>query len=75
MMGVGFPVDMVVCSALGCDMFDCVFPTRTARFGQALVRWGQVGTLCAASYILRPPPPCLFCRFIPAFTLSIDSYS
>uniref|UniRef100_A0A183SNA2 Queuine tRNA-ribosyltransferase catalytic subunit 1 n=1 Tax=Schistocephalus solidus TaxID=70667 RepID=A0A183SNA2_SCHSO len=42
LMGVGFPVDMVVCTALGCDMFDCVFPTRTARFGQALVRWGQV---------------------------------
>ncbi|KAL7059265.1 hypothetical protein AAHC03_013777 [Spirometra sp. Aus1] len=42
LMGVGFPVDMVVCAALGCDMFDCVFPTRTARFGQALVRWGQV---------------------------------
>lgn len=30
-MGVGVPVDMVVCVALGVDMFDCVFPTRTAR--------------------------------------------
>merc|ERR1712098_366335 len=29
--------DLVVCSALGGDMFDCVFPTRTARFGTALV--------------------------------------
>ncbi|KAL1434612.1 hypothetical protein MTO96_011697 [Rhipicephalus appendiculatus] len=36
LMGVGFAVDLVVCSALGCDMFDCVFPTRTARFGCAL---------------------------------------
>ncbi|KAG8261486.1 Queuine tRNA-ribosyltransferase catalytic subunit 1 [Homalodisca vitripennis] len=29
-MGVGFAVDLVVCVALGADMFDCVFPTRTA---------------------------------------------
>ena len=29
-MGVGFAVDLVVCCALGVDMFDCVFPTRTA---------------------------------------------
>ncbi|KAG9337851.1 hypothetical protein JZ751_027502 [Albula glossodonta] len=25
-----YAVELVVCSALGCDMFDCVFPTRTA---------------------------------------------
>lgn len=30
LMGVGFAIDLVICSALGCDMFDCVFPTRTA---------------------------------------------
>lgn len=30
LMGVGFAEDLVVCSALGVDMFDCVFPTRTA---------------------------------------------
>ncbi|XP_064649627.1 queuine tRNA-ribosyltransferase catalytic subunit 1-like [Lineus longissimus] len=42
LMGVGFAVDLVVCSALGCDMYDCVFPTRTARFGSALVPWGQL---------------------------------
>lgn len=41
-MGVGFPTDLVVCIALGCDMFDCVYPTRTGRFGNALVPWGQV---------------------------------
>lgn len=28
--GVGFAADLVVCVALGIDMFDCVFPTRTA---------------------------------------------
>jgi queuine tRNA-ribosyltransferase catalytic subunit len=35
-MGVGYALDLVVCVALGVDMFDCVFPTRTARFGVAL---------------------------------------
>ena len=25
-----YSVDLVVCSALGVDMYDCVFPTRTA---------------------------------------------
>lgn len=41
-MGVGYAIDLVVCSALGADMFDCVFPTRTARFGTALVPWGKL---------------------------------
>ena len=39
-MGVGYPVDLVVCSCLGVDMFDCVYPTRTARFGTAITRHG-----------------------------------
>lgn len=42
LMGVGFASDLIVCVALGIDMFDCVFPTRTARFGCALVRSGQL---------------------------------
>jgi tRNA-guanine family transglycosylase len=33
---------MIVAIALGIDLFDCVFPTRTARFGCALVRTGQI---------------------------------
>lgn len=36
-MGVGYAVDLLACAALGADMFDCVFPTRTARFGTALI--------------------------------------
>jgi len=40
LMGVGYPLDLVVCSALGVDMFDCVYPCRTARFGAALVPEG-----------------------------------
>lgn len=42
LMGVGYALDLMVCVALGCDMFDCVFPTRTARFGSALVPWGSL---------------------------------
>lgn len=42
LMGVGYPVDLVICVALGVDMFDCVYPTRTARFGVALVENGSM---------------------------------
>jgi queuine tRNA-ribosyltransferase len=41
-MGVGYLLDILCCVALGADMFDCVYPTRTARFGTALVRGGQL---------------------------------
>ncbi|CAO3587362.1 unnamed protein product [Absidia cylindrospora] len=41
-MGVGYAEDLVVCVALGVDMFDCVYPTRTARFGNALTMNGIV---------------------------------
>eukprot|EP00026_Physarum_polycephalum_P008883 Phypoly_transcript_08986.p1 GENE.Phypoly_transcript_08986~~Phypoly_transcript_08986.p1 ORF type:complete len:396 (+),score=44.45 Phypoly_transcript_08986:32-1219(+) len=37
LMGVGYSLDIVVCSALGVDCFDCVYPSRTARFGTALL--------------------------------------
>ena len=40
-MGVGYADDIAVCIALGVDMFDCVFPTRTARFGTALTMTGS----------------------------------
>ncbi|KAI5868645.1 Queuine tRNA-ribosyltransferase [Durotheca rogersii] len=39
-MGIGYPEDLVVSVALGADMFDCVWPTRTARFGHAITRRG-----------------------------------
>jgi queuine tRNA-ribosyltransferase len=46
-MGVGYAEDMAVCIALGVDMFDCVFPTRTARFGTALT-WNGNDGMCSA---------------------------
>jgi queuine tRNA-ribosyltransferase catalytic subunit len=39
-MGIGYPEDIVVAVALGADMFDCVWPTRTARFGNAITAYG-----------------------------------
>ncbi|CAK0784293.1 hypothetical protein CVIRNUC_007497 [Coccomyxa viridis] len=39
-MGIGYPLDIVMCSALGADMYDSVYPSRTARFGVALVNSG-----------------------------------
>lgn len=41
-MGVGYPLDLIICVALGADMFDCVYPCRTARFGTALVKSGEL---------------------------------
>ncbi|KAI9152072.1 Queuine tRNA-ribosyltransferase catalytic subunit [Paramyrothecium foliicola] len=41
-MGIGYPEDLVVSVALGADMFDCVWPTRTARFGNAITRHGML---------------------------------
>lgn len=55
LMGVGFAADLVVCVALGIDMFDCVFPTRTARFGCALVRTGQLNLKQAKFELDRRP--------------------
>jgi tRNA-guanine transglycosylase len=42
LMGVGYPLDLVVCVCLGVDMFDCVWPSRSARFGIALVPEGTI---------------------------------
>ncbi len=33
LMGVGTPINLLECIALGVDMFDCVLPTRNARHG------------------------------------------
>ncbi|KAF2262231.1 Queuine tRNA-ribosyltransferase [Lojkania enalia] len=47
-MGVGYPEDLVVSVALGADMFDCVWPTRTARFGNAITHQGVLNLRNAA---------------------------
>ncbi len=42
LMGVGTPPDLLEGIEHGIDMFDCVLPTRNARNGQALTRFGKV---------------------------------
>lgn len=43
LMGVGYPADLLEAVARGCDLFDCVAPTRNARHGTAWVEpEGQV---------------------------------
>ncbi|KAF7044657.1 hypothetical protein CFC21_053856 [Triticum aestivum] len=36
-MGIGYPLEIVVRRASGADLYDYVYPTRTALFGSALV--------------------------------------
>ncbi len=42
LMGVGTPVNLLECIALGVDMFDCVLPTRNARHGLLYTRRGII---------------------------------
>jgi queuine tRNA-ribosyltransferase len=48
LMGVGTPEDLVEGVARGVDIFDCVLPTRVARHGAALTRYGQLNMRNAA---------------------------
>ncbi|ORD94286.1 TGT [Enterospora canceri] len=41
-MGVGYPDDVVVCSALGTDTSDCVYPTRMGRCGRLFSDTGDI---------------------------------
>ncbi len=42
LMGVGTPVNILECIALGIDMFDCVMPTRNARHGMLFTSEGII---------------------------------
>lgn len=41
-MGVGTPENLIEGVARGCDMFDCVMPTRNARNGVLFTRFGKI---------------------------------
>jgi queuine tRNA-ribosyltransferase len=60
LMGVGHPEDLVASVALGVDMFDCVYPTRTGRFGYALTPEGRLN-LKLSRYLDDPRPIDLEC--------------
>lgn len=72
LMGVGYPIDLVDGVMSGIDLFDCVIPTRSARFGSAFTSHGRV-TIKHARYRDDPRPldpecPCYTCaRFSRAY--------
>lgn len=41
-MGVGTPENLVTLVGMGCDMFDCVMPSRNARNGQLFTHTGTL---------------------------------
>ena len=47
LMGVGKPDDIIGAVQRGVDMFDCVIPTRSGRFGRAYTSTGEVNILNA----------------------------
>ena len=66
LMGVGYPTDIVEAVSRGIDLFDCVLPTRTARFGYAFTRQGRLAIKHARfTEDARPIDPacaCYTCR-------------
>ncbi|HYR46109.1 MAG TPA: tRNA guanosine(34) transglycosylase Tgt, partial [Thermoanaerobaculia bacterium] len=42
LMGVGTPADLLESVRAGCDLFDCVLPTRNGRMGHAYTHAGEV---------------------------------
>lgn len=42
LMGVGTPINLLECIALGIDMFDCVMPSRNARHGMLFTSEGTI---------------------------------
>ena len=71
LMGVGYPVDLVICSLLGVDMFDCVFATRTARFGTSFTNSGFLKLKSEKNkYDFRPIEPECDCEVCLKYTRS-----
>ena len=66
LMGVGYERDLVAAVLSGCDMFDCVLPTRNGRNANAFTSDGQI-RLRNARYRDDPAPiedgcDCLACQ-------------
>ena len=61
LMGSGLPDDLIECVARGIDLFDCVLPTRNARNGQLITRFGPL-SIKNARYAEDSAPPDPQCR-------------
>ncbi len=66
LMGVGTPLDLILCVDAGIDMFDCVMPTRVARNGNLFTWQGRVSIkrteFKADKAPLDPECSCYTCR-------------
>jgi queuine tRNA-ribosyltransferase len=67
LMGVGYPDDLLEAIRRGCDLFDCVAPTRNGRNGTAWIEGeGQVNVKAARYRLddgpLDPTCDCYACR-------------
>ena len=66
LMGVGSPDALIEGVMRGIDMFDCVLPTRIARNGTAMTRYGKVivrNATCAHDFgPIDPTCDCYTCR-------------
>ncbi|KCZ74911.1 hypothetical protein H311_04119, partial [Anncaliia algerae PRA109] len=60
-MGIGYPDDVLISFALGCDMMDCVYPTRTARFGKMFSDYGDINLLKAFDLSMKLECDCFTC--------------
>lgn len=65
-MGVGTPENLIEGVARGCDMFDCVMPTRNARNGNLFTSFGKI-SIKQARYRedtepIDPACDCYVCR-------------
>ncbi|PLX99715.1 MAG: tRNA guanosine(34) transglycosylase Tgt [Desulfuromonas sp.] len=65
-IGVGTPENLVEGVARGCDMFDCVMPTRNARNGVLFTSFGKISIKQARyrddSQPIDPACDCYVCR-------------
>jgi len=65
-MGVGTPENLVEGVARGCDMFDCVMPTRNARNGVLFTSFGKISIKQARyrddALPIDPECDCYVCR-------------
>jgi len=66
LMGLGDTEGVLAAVARGCDLFDCVWPTRLARHGKVLSRLGDYAVrradLAGEQGPIDPDCPCLTCR-------------
>jgi queuine tRNA-ribosyltransferase len=66
LMGVGYPWDIVEAVVRGIDLFDCVLPTRSARFGGLFTSEGRVNIKHSRYKVdsgpLDPVCTCYTCR-------------